>query len=88
MKSATAAELSRSPAMNEPTKYQRFRHYKGNLYEVITEAKHSETNQTLVIYRSLDEPGKIWARPKDMFYGTVEINCQIIPRFEALDKEA
>ena len=71
--------------MNSPAKYQRFRHYKGNLYEVITEALHSETEEVLVIYRSLDEPSKVWARPKAMFYETVEVDCQIIPRFEVLD---
>lgn len=47
-----------------------YRHYKGGLYRFVGHATHSETGEKLVLYR---EGGgtKLWARPKDMFYGTV-----------------
>ena len=62
-----------------------YRHYKGNEYEVIGEATHTETEERLIIYKALYEPFAIWARPYDMFFETVEINGESIPRFEKLD---
>ena len=44
----------------------KYRHFKGNEYEVIEVARHSETNEELVIYKSLKD-GTVWARPKSMF---------------------
>ena len=46
----------------------RYRHFKGREYEVIGVAKHSETLEELVIYKSL-ATGDIWARPKSIFIG-------------------
>ena len=46
----------------------RYRHYKGGEYEVITLARHSENNEELVVYKSL-ENGTVWARPKAIFCG-------------------
>jgi hypothetical protein len=68
----------------KPGKYQ---HYKGNFYQVIGIALHSETLEELVIYRALyDSPefGKnaIWARPKKMFLETIEVNGKKVPRFK------
>lgn len=45
------------------------RHYKGNYYEVLGEATHTETLEPMVIYRALYGEHKIWARPKEMFCG-------------------
>ncbi|MCH5297488.1 MAG: DUF1653 domain-containing protein [Ruminococcus sp.] len=59
----------------------RYRHYKGNEYEVIGFAKHSETGEKLVIYLSLYEDNQMWARPYSMFIETVEIDGKQIPRF-------
>lgn len=61
----------------KPEPSPRFKHYKGTVYEVLNEAFLESTEETLVIYRAVDNPSKIWARPKSEFYGT-------IPRFEAL----
>lgn len=46
----------------------KYRHFKGGEYEVTAVARHSETNEELVIYKSL-ENGETWARPKSMFIG-------------------
>lgn len=48
-----------------------FRHFKGDEYDIICKATHSETNELLVIYRSL-KSGAIYARPHDMFFGKTE----------------
>ena len=45
------------------------RHFKGNLYDVIGEALHSETGETLVLY--VNEKGQVFARPKKMFWDKV-----------------
>ena len=46
----------------------RYRHFKGNEYEIIAVARHSENNEELVIYKSLSD-GSVWARPKTNFCG-------------------
>ena len=46
----------------------KYRHFKGNEYEVIAVARHSETMEELVVYKSLKD-GEVWARPKAMFVG-------------------
>lgn len=60
-----------------------YKHYKGNLYEVIAIAKHSETLEDVVVYRCLyDNPqSQIWVRPLQMFREEIEINGVRIPRF-------
>ena len=58
----------------------RYRHYKGGEYELVSLAKHSETLEELVIYRSVDT-GELWARPKSLFIGMVDGK----PRFTILD---
>ncbi|HLE06134.1 MAG TPA: DUF1653 domain-containing protein [Candidatus Nanoarchaeia archaeon] len=61
-------------------KLGKYQHYKGNIYEVIGVAKHSETLEELVIYKS--EKGNLWARPKKMFLENIKINGKEIPRFK------
>lgn len=63
-----------------------YRHYKNHkVYRVLCEAKHSETEEDLVIYEALYDDHKIWARPKSMFLEDVTdtIGCTV-PRFECL----
>ena len=59
-----------------------YRHYKGNEYEVIGVAKHSEDETELVVYRPLYGERALWVRPLDMFTETVQVNDKTIPRFE------
>ncbi len=65
-------------------KLGKYKHYKGNEYRVICIAKHTETNEDLVIYEALYEnlESKIWARPLKMFLEEVEVDGKKIPRFE------
>lgn len=48
-----------------------YKHYKGNLYKVIAIAKHSETLDDMVVYKSV-KTGEIWVRPKSMWSETVD----------------
>ena len=65
----------------ETIKPGRYRHFKGNLYEVIGTAKHSETLEEFVVYRALYGNNELWIRPKKMFLETVNG----IPRFEFIE---
>ena len=49
----------------------KYRHYKGNEYEVLFIARHSETCEPMVIYRALYGDGGVWARPAEMWNETV-----------------
>lgn len=59
----------------------RYRHYKGNYYEVIGTARHSETDEPMVVYRPLYGEGGLWVRPEAMFQETVEVDGKRVPRF-------
>ena len=63
----------------------RYRHFKGNEYEVIGVAKHSETLQEYVVYKALYGDGGLWVRPAEMWNETVERDGKKIPRFEKID---
>ena len=59
----------------------KYRHYKGNDYEVLGVATHSETREQLVVYRPLYGEGALWVRPLAMFLESVTIDCRVVPRF-------
>jgi len=61
-----------------------YRHYKGGEYEVIGVARHSESLAPMVIYRPLYNDTGWWARPFEMFVGTVEIDGVVRRRFEPM----
>lgn len=62
----------------------RYRHYKGHDYEVIGIARHSETEESFVVYRALYGERGLWVRPEKMFLDTVTVDGRSIPRFTRL----
>src|SRR5581483_3764958 len=69
--------------MNEITP-GRYRHYKGNEYTVLGLARHSETDEELVVYRQEYGDHGLWVRPKQMFLETVKAEGREVPRFQRL----
>ena len=66
----------------EEIKKGRCRHFKGNEYEVIGTAKHSETLEEYVVYKALYGEGGLWVRPASMWNETIERDGKIFRRFE------
>ena len=64
----------------------RYRHYKGQEYEVLGVARHSETEEELVVYRALYGDRGLWIRPVAMFTETVEQGGVSVPRFLRIDE--
>jgi hypothetical protein len=61
-----------------------YQHYKGNQYEVIGVAKHSETMEELVVYRALYGEHALWVRPLAMFLENVTVEGKEVPRFKPI----
>ncbi len=62
----------------------RYRHFKGNLYEVIGIAKHSETEEPMVVYKALYGDGGLWIRPVDMWNQMISRDGKTVRRFERI----
>ncbi|GHB22248.1 DUF1653 domain-containing protein [Salinicola rhizosphaerae] len=62
-----------------------YRHYKGQLYEVLDVAQHSETEAWVVVYRALYGDYGLWVRPLEMFCEQVTVSDEPVARF-ALEK--
>ena len=58
-----------------------YRHYKGQRYQVLGTARHSETLEELVVYRALYGERGLWVRPAGMFGQTVLVDGRPVPRF-------
>lgn len=58
-----------------------YRHFKGQRYELIELAKHSETGEEYVVYRALYGDHGVWIRPLTMFTETLERDGQVLQRF-------
>ena len=67
--------------MNE-IKPGKYRHFKGNEYEVLFVAKHSETQEEMVVYRALYGERGLWVRPAAMWNETIERDGKSFKRFE------
>ena len=65
----------------------RYRHFKGNEYEVIGVARHSETSEPMVVYKALYGEGGVWVRPADMWNETVEREGKKYKRFTPMNEE-
>ncbi|MEQ9068401.1 DUF1653 domain-containing protein [Gimesia chilikensis] len=65
----------------------RYRHYKGNDYLVIGVARHSETEEEMVVYSADYGQFGLWVRPKEMFLEKVEVDGNVVPRFQFIGPE-
>ncbi len=63
---------------------ERYRHFKGNEYEIVAVGRHSETEEELVVYRALYGEGAVWIRPLQIFTDMVERDGKTMPRFQKL----
>lgn len=63
----------------------RYRHYKGRDYQVLKIARHSESEEEMVVYRCLYGNFDLWVRPLAMFTEEVEVEGRMVPRFTFLD---
>lgn len=68
--------------MSEPVKCGKYRHFKGNEYEVLGTATHSETLEEMVVYRALYGEKGLWVRPVSMWNETLEKDGKTVKRFE------
>lgn len=64
-----------------------YRHYKGKEYTVIGVARHSETEEELVVYRQEYGDRSLWIRPRKMFEELVEVEGRTVPRFQYLGEQ-
>ncbi len=62
-----------------------YRHFKGNMYEAVNVATHSETREKYVVYRALYGNYELFIRPLDMFLEQVEFNGKTVDRFEFIN---
>lgn len=63
----------------------RYKHYKGNEYEVLGVGRHTEADDYFVVYRTLKPKEgipQLWLRPYSMFVETVEVDGKTLPRFQ------
>ena len=65
----------------------RYRHFKGKEYRVLCMARHSETEEPMVVYQALYGEGGIWVRPAAMWNETVEREGKRVPRFVFVGEE-
>ncbi|MGO1462774.1 MAG: DUF1653 domain-containing protein [Marinobacter sp.] len=70
-----------------PVRPGRYQHYKGQDYEVLGTARHSETEEELVVYRCLYGDHSLWVRPLSMFRENVTVAGEQVPRFARIDKD-
>ena len=63
----------------------KYRHFKGNEYEVLYVAKNSETTEPMVVYRALYGDSGVWVRPADMWNETVKRDGKVFQRFTRIE---
>lgn len=72
--------------METQVKIGKYRHFKGNEYEVLAIAKHSETLEELVVYRALYGNHDIWVRPLAMWNEKVQYGGETVYRFTYIEE--
>lgn len=80
----TPIGLGKSKAPKKLKNPQRFRHYKGGIYELVCEATQESDLSPVIVYRSHN--GSIWTRPKSVFFEMVEVEGVRVPRFAVFDE--
>ena len=65
----------------------KYRHFKGNFYEVLHIARHSEDESPMVVYRALYGDGGVWVRPAEMWTEIVTRNEKTFRRFEKVSDD-
>ncbi len=63
-----------------------YRHHKGGLYRVLFLARHSETEEVMVVYQALYGERGYWVRPLSLFLERVLVEGREVPRFEPLEE--
>ncbi|AXI04340.1 DUF1653 domain-containing protein [Aquirhabdus parva] len=80
--------LENTDSTIEPLKNGRYRHYKGQFYQVLGTARHSETREWLVVYRCLYDDYSLWVRPLEMFIESIVLENGVqVPRFSFVDQD-
>lgn len=73
----------------DPKPQEIYRHFKGNVYQIITLARHSEDGMRMVVYQQLYAPYEVYVRPLEMFMGKIDVrqysDVRQVYRFEKLD---
>lgn len=64
----------------------KYKHYKGKFYEVLDVARHSETLEYFVVYKTLYGDFDTWIRPLGMFTETIEVDGKQVKRFKLVEK--
>ncbi|MBO9650814.1 MAG: DUF1653 domain-containing protein [Variovorax sp.] len=77
------SDASLPPLLETPP--GRYRHYKGGEYEVIGTVRHSETLDSMTLYRALHGERGLWVRPAAMFCETVDVDGVSLQRFVRID---
>ena len=72
--------------MEEKIALGKYRHFKGNAYEVVAIARHSETLEEMVVYRALYGEGGLWVRPLKMWQEEVHRDGQTYKRFTKIEE--
>ena len=62
-----------------------YKHFKGNFYQVIDTVTHSETQETLVLYKPLYGEQALWVRPIEMFLEEIERDGKVFKRFSLVE---
>jgi len=66
-------------------KLGKYQHFKGSYYQVLHLARHSESEEYLVVYHPFDNKNDIWIRPLEMFKETIIRDGKSIPRFQFIE---
>ena len=78
--------IGRDKLATQRPKPGKYRHYKGQYYEVYETDLHTESLQAYVVYRALYGQGNLWVRPRSMFLESVEVDGKKVPRFTLVEE--